>query len=101
MTLRIFAETDSDGGVISLHGRLSAAEVPEVERALAVGPSARLDLACLSGVDAAGLAVLRRLRKDGTCLTGVSPYIELRLEQLRGEEPEEMKAEQGRRGEGE
>jgi hypothetical protein len=80
MTLRIFVEARSDHGVVALHGWLSAAEVGEVEKAVAeLGPSARVDLSHLAGVDAEGLGVLRRLKENGTELTGASHYIALRL----------------------
>jgi hypothetical protein len=81
MTLRIFQEAKEHEVVIALHGWLSAAEVPEVER-LAVGAERplRIDLAQLAGVDAEGLRLLRRLRDGGARVTGASPFIELRLE---------------------
>jgi len=80
MTLRIFVETQSDGGVVALHGRLSAAEVEEVEKALAeLGPSSHIDLAHLTGVDPEGLEALRRLEENGTPLEGASQYVALLL----------------------
>lgn len=80
MTLRIFVETQSDARVVALHGRLSAAEVLEVERAVAeMGPSSQIDLEHLTGVDEEGLRALRRLEKNGTSLTGASHYIALLL----------------------
>ena len=80
MTLRIFVETQSDGGVVALHGWLSAVEVEEVEKALAVsGPSSHIDLEHLTGVDAEGLEALRRLEENGTPLEGASHYIALLL----------------------
>jgi anti-anti-sigma regulatory factor len=81
MTLRIVEETDEHGTVVVLHGWLSAAEVDELERVVAgAGPSLRIDLAQLAGVDAAGLRTLRRLRGCCARFTGASPYIELLLE---------------------
>ena len=81
MTLRIFVEAQSDAGVVALHGWLSAAEVEEVEKAVAqLGPSSRVDLAHLTGTDPEGLEALRRLTEAGTQLEGVSPYMSLLLE---------------------
>jgi hypothetical protein len=80
MTLRIFVESESDGGVVALHGRLSRAEVGEVEKVVAeAGPSSRVDLEHLTGVDAEGLRALRQLEENGTFLTGASHYIALLL----------------------
>ena len=80
MTLRIFVETQAGGGVVALHGRLSAAEVEEVEKALAeLGPSSHIDLAHLTGVDAESLEALHRLEENGTPLEGASPYVALLL----------------------
>ena len=80
MTLRIFVEAQSDGGVVALHGWLSAAEVGEVDKAVAeLGPSPRVDLTHLAGVDAEGLKALKRLKEKGTSLTGATQYIALRL----------------------
>jgi hypothetical protein len=80
MTLRIFLETQPDGGVVALHGWLGATEVGEVEKAVAeLGPSSRVDLAHLTGIDAEGLQALRRLEENGTPLEGASPYMALLL----------------------
>ena len=80
MTLRIFVDTREDGGVVALHGRLSAAEVGEVERAVVErGPESRVDLTHLTGADAEGLEALRRLQESGTPLEGASHYMALLL----------------------
>ena len=81
MTLRIFVETRSDCGVVALHGWLSAAEVEEVEKAVAeLGPSSRVDLEHLAGVDSGGLEALQRMKENGMPIRGASPYIALLLE---------------------
>jgi hypothetical protein len=78
MTLRIFVE--AHGGVVALHGWLTAAEVEEVQKAVAAqGPSPQVDLASLAGVDEEGLQALKRLEQNGTSLTGAKPYIALLL----------------------
>jgi hypothetical protein len=80
MTLRIFEGTQGGEVFIALHGWLNAGEVEEVAKAVArQGPSARIDLAHLAGVDVAGLRALRRLRETGARLTGATPYMELLL----------------------
>ena len=67
--------------VIELHGRLSAAGVPEFESVCAAtnGPF-RVYLGQLTGADLAGLTALRSKAAAGVRLEGASPYIELLLE---------------------
>ena len=85
MTLRIFAEDRDRRAVISLHGRLSEAEVGELERVAAEAqPPVTIDLAHLVGVDTDGLRALRGQQGRGARLVGVSPYVELLLEQAAG-----------------
>lgn len=87
MTLRIFEASDAAGDVVTLHGRLSAAEVGELARvASARGRPLRFDLTQLSGVDADGLRELARWRRLGVRLTGASPFVELMLERTAAEE---------------
>jgi len=61
-------------------GRLDAEVVEELERVVAElsGPL-RLELVGLRSADEAGLEALRALRARGIVLTGVSPYLRLRL----------------------
>ena len=81
MTLRIFEASDEAGGVVALHGWLSAAEVGELERVVAAhGRPLRIDLAHLAGVDEDGLRELAGWRRQGVRLTGASPFVELMLE---------------------
>ena len=80
MTLRIFEEPRESEEVVSLHGWLSVAEVPELEKtAAARAGRLRIDLAQLAGIDADGLQALVRLRAGGARLTGASPFVELLL----------------------
>ena len=71
---------DVAGEVVIVDGRLDAEVVDELERAVAAlsGPL-RLELAGLRSADEAGLEALRVLRARGIVLTGVSPYLRLRL----------------------
>ena len=85
MTLRIFAEDRDRRAVISLHGRLSGAEVGELERVAADAQlPVTIDLAQLVGVDADGLRALRGQQERGARLVGASPFVELLLEQAAG-----------------
>ena len=80
MTLRIFEEPREGEDIVSLHGWLSVAEVPELEKtAAAHADRLRIDLAQLAGIDADGLQALVRLRAGGARLTGASPFVELLL----------------------
>jgi anti-anti-sigma regulatory factor len=80
MTLRIFQEPREGEDVVSLHGWLSVAEVPELDRtAAAHAGRLRIDLTQLAGIDADGLQALVRLRAGGVRLTGASPLVELLL----------------------
>ncbi len=80
MTLVIVDEVNEHEAVVALHGWLSAAEVDELDKVVvAKGPSLRIDLAQLAGVDGAGLRALRRLQGGGARLSGASPYVALLL----------------------
>jgi len=66
---------------ITVEGRLTGAEVGELEQA--VGDDATtvcLDLENLRSADAAGLAALRRFRSEGALLRGVPPHLAWRIE---------------------
>jgi hypothetical protein len=81
MTLRIFVESAEDTVTVALHGRLSTAEVAEVEKVTGEQDKPlRIDLAHLTGVDRDGLRALRRLCVGGACVTAASPFIQLMLE---------------------
>lgn len=87
MTLRIVTQSTEPEVVIVLHGRLSSAEIEELDKITAErGRPSRLDLAQLTGVDADGLQALQRLRENGVHLTGISPYIALLLERAAGKD---------------
>jgi ABC-type transporter Mla MlaB component len=80
MTLRIFVDTNENETTVALHGWLGGEEVAEMEKVVLeqAGPVA-MDLTHLTGADADGLVVLRRLREGRARLTGASPFIEMML----------------------
>jgi hypothetical protein len=83
MTLRIVEKNTELGTEISLHGWLTACEVPELERATPGAAGAVLiDLGQLAGADPAGLEALRRQQERGAQLVGATRYIELLLERM-------------------
>ena len=92
MTLRIDVLTGPGPPTVRLIGRLSVAEVPDLETTAAkAGVPLCIDLGQLAGADAAGLRALQRLRGRGASLTGASPYIGLLLEEPGAEgEPEKQ-----------
>lgn len=82
MTLRIGHDEKQPGAAVRLEGRLSSAELPELQRVIAGARGSRLlriDVKQLMSADAEGLAVLKRLRDDGAVLEGASPYLRLAL----------------------
>lgn len=74
----------ADHRLIRLAGRLTAAQVPELLHAHAAAAQVvRLHLGQLVSVDAAGLDVLRRLRRGGTAFLEVPVYIQLKIDAAR------------------
>jgi hypothetical protein len=73
---------EDDTRVIRLAGRLSAEQVPDFFRACGDEGAMTLDLTDLISVDPAGIDALQRLRRQGARLTGVTGYIQLRLDSL-------------------
>lgn len=85
MTLRIFAKPRDQETVVALHGRLTVAEVSEVERAAAAGGGPLiLDLTHLVGADAEGFLMIHRLRQAGARVIGASPFVDLMLTRVAG-----------------
>jgi hypothetical protein len=68
--------------VVTLAGRLSAAQVPEFLTACAGddGLELELELTDLVSADAAGIEAIQRVRAKGATLLGVPGYIRLKLE---------------------
>jgi hypothetical protein len=65
-----------------LEGRLSVNEIGELEPVVGDDPSTVcLDLGDLRSADACGLALLRRLRREGFEMRGVPPHLAWRIEE--------------------
>ncbi len=81
MTVRIIVTESDRERVVRVDGRLTRAELGELE--LAIGEdldAVRLLLEDLRSADAAGLAALRRFHALGVELCAVPPYIACHLE---------------------
>jgi hypothetical protein len=71
---------DGDRRVVTLAGRLGAAQVPELLGAcLEAGRPLQLDLSDLISVDTAGVEALLRMHARGVTFVGVPGYIQLKL----------------------
>ena len=75
---------ETDRCVVRLAGRLGAAQVPDLSLVCRNNTRARLliDLSDLLNADASGIEALRRLRREGATLTGVSEYLRLKLDSV-------------------
>ena len=72
---------EADRLVVTLAGRLSAAQVPELLTACAANAGAiELDLSDLVSADAPGIEAMQLLRGKGARLIGVPGYIRLKLD---------------------
>ena len=78
---------ESGRRLVRLAGRLSAAQVPELLEACAVGGAIEIDLTDLIGADAAGVEALQRVQTAGAVLVSVPGYIRLKLDSL-GNKPD-------------
>jgi len=82
VTVRITVTEIDDERLVQVDGRLTHAELSELELAMGDDPTGVcLVLGDLRSVDAASLAALRALRARGIDLRGVPPYIACRLEE--------------------
>ena len=82
MTIRITVTEEHTIRRVRLEGRLSVEEIEELEQVVGDDPRvAYLDLAELRSVDAGGLALLRRLRRDGFEMRDVPPHLAWRIEE--------------------
>lgn len=78
-----------DRSVVSLAGRLGAAQVPGLLGAcLEAGRPLQLDLSDLISLDVAGVEAIQRMRAQGVMLVGVPGYIQLKLGLPIDERPE-------------
>jgi len=81
MDLRITSEPAGSTTLVILSGRLAEDACVELERVVRdLAGDIRLDLGELRATDAAGLALLRRLRDRGMRLERMSPYMRLVLD---------------------
>ena len=82
MTIRITVMEEEKVRRVRLEGRLSAEEIEELEQVVGNDPRMTyLDLAELRSVDARGLDILRRLRRDGFEMRDVPPHLAWRIEE--------------------
>jgi len=81
VTLRITVLSEREPRRISVEGRLSGAEIGELEQAVGCDPSGVcLELEDLRSSDEDGLVALCNLRRDGALLRNVPPHLAWRLE---------------------
>jgi anti-sigma factor RsiW len=81
VTVRITVEETARRRVVRVDGRLTAAEVSDLENALGDDPAlAEINLRDLRSVDADGLAALRRMRAAGFALRETPPRIRFEIE---------------------
>ncbi len=80
MTFRVIVTEEANIRRVRLEGRLSAEEIEELEQVLGEDPRrVHLDLAELRSTDARGLALLRRLRREGFEMRDVPPHLAWRI----------------------
>jgi len=85
VTVRITIVSDVVPRRITVEGRLTGAEVGELELAVGDDPStACLELENLRSADADGLAALRRLRRQGVLLHRAPPHLAWRISENDG-----------------
>jgi hypothetical protein len=76
--------TEVDRRIVRVAGRLSAAQVPELFTACAVGGPVEIDLSDLVSADVAGIEALQRVRGQGATIVGTPGYIQLKLDSAGG-----------------
>jgi hypothetical protein len=82
VTVRITILGDRAPRRISVDGRLTGAEIGELERAIGGDPSGVcLELENLRSADEDGLTALSNLRREGALLCNVPPHLSWRVEQ--------------------
>jgi hypothetical protein len=81
VTVRITIVGDGAPRRIVIEGRLTSAEVGELELAVGDDPTSTcLDLENLRSADGVGLAALRRLHAEGARLRSVPPHLAWRIQ---------------------
>ncbi len=82
--LRITLETNDDGWMVRLAGRLAGEFVVEAEQVCrSVDGPLLVDATELQGVDADGLALLVEIIEGGGRVEGLSGYLAMRVDTLR------------------
>ena len=66
--------------IVSVAGRLTDAQVPDLLRVCATPEPLRLDLAELDSANAVGIEALKRLQKGGAQIVGATHFIQLLLD---------------------
>ncbi len=88
VTVRIIVDEKPGIRLIRVEGRLTAAEVEELEQAIGDRPGeTRLALGNLRSADDVAVAALRRLRRLGVAMCGARPNLAWRIESDEGDEP--------------
>jgi ABC-type transporter Mla MlaB component len=81
MDVRITTEPAGSTTLVTVSGRLAEEACVELERVVReITGDVRLDIGDLRATDAAGLALLRRLRDSGMWVERLSPYMRLILD---------------------
>ena len=81
MDLRIHTQPAGLTTLVTVSGRLAEEACVELDRVVReIAGDIRLDIGDLRATDAAGLALLRRLRDGGMRLERMSPYMRLVLD---------------------
>jgi anti-anti-sigma regulatory factor len=81
VAIRITTKTDGNKTTVSVEGRLSAAEAPDlIQECQSVDAPLRLDLSGLRSADPAGIELLRSLSAAGAELYDASAFISKLLE---------------------
>ena len=82
--LRIKVETDKDGSVVRMAGRLAGEFLEEAERVcLSAEPPLEVDASGLLSADADGLVLLVKILDGGARVEGLSQYLAMRVRSLR------------------
>jgi hypothetical protein len=73
---------ETDRSVVRLAGRLAGAQVPDLSLVCSriATPRLYLDLSDLLAADAVGVETLRRLRREGATLVGLSEYLRIKID---------------------
>ena len=80
MSIRVSTNTDAQGTILRVDGRLTSEDVAELSRTFAdAAQPVVLDLSDLQWADRAGVDLLRQFLTQGAETRGITPYFELVL----------------------